>query len=327
MVRSPASFLGLPCELRWQIYDHLLSCWRYDARTDYDFSTFPAICRFRYVRKVLMYMKSCPRSPRTIHPEILRVCRQVKAEAAPFLYGQNILLFGLPSQIDDFIASIGDINLSMVRRIGLIADWNRHARAWIPRLTLLTSKMPLVVHLDITLKDVIHGTDDPEGNGVLELLRALPTLPDVHKIVLRLQCSTHWVDYLRRTMRQTEIIMELRDDYQFYPLTAADKTYKLWLSNRLRKELKAIFLAGVLGKFNEGGERTGGGRHLIYRDEFAREVMDCLLLIVTCESLDDEEGKQYFQKRRRFHRRNRRRIRAAIETYERFDRNTAHLIP
>lgn len=54
---SGPSFLSLPYELRLEIYNHLL--------------LLP------------------PTPPQTLHPQILRACRQIHAEALPLLYGRN----------------------------------------------------------------------------------------------------------------------------------------------------------------------------------------------------------------------------------------------
>ncbi|KAL8852685.1 MAG: hypothetical protein Q9221_002445 [Calogaya cf. arnoldii] len=209
MARREIHFLSLPLELRHQIYSELLIT--------------------SFSEPVLLWHDRKGREKSTsIHPQILRVCKQINAEAAPLLYERNILRLDMMTPEYYSCTVRTNIGRSQAFIRGDAALWTRHFEQ--PGL-LSTSCLQRLAHIEfvISIRSVwakrprkYHDVWSGTGNLFVQLLRLLAE-EEINESLLK---------------KKKRVVIIVYKDYN--PLSSTDQKWMLFPGGNLPNRESAM---------------------------------------------------------------------------------------
>lgn len=173
--------LSLPCEIRLEIYKHLL------------------VLPYDHIQIKRVHLVAHRRlGPPLLHPAILRTCRQIQSEAEPLLYTRNTftahatLLTGMPS----LPPTQGSVTHARVA--GLIRRWRLDVRLDAdPRYTaaVVAAAFSGCDLLEVECWQAMYGVADPG-----EVLGTFVGVRGVKRCVVRGSVGKDWIAALERSM-------------------------------------------------------------------------------------------------------------------------------
>jgi hypothetical protein len=189
------TFLGLPAEIRLEIYDILLvNRWEgpipsWDLRGH------------KTGQKRVRLLKALP-DPRTISPNILRTCKQIYIEARPIIYTQNLFDIHIPDDMLKFLAQIGPTNIKFVRSLEIGVHWEITVDPWLKLLQKLAEEATGLRSIELQWIVSCY-RDEFEHRGLgdsLPFVRALASIKQLEKLKIGGLYAKHWPAYLAREM-------------------------------------------------------------------------------------------------------------------------------
>ncbi|KAL4937778.1 hypothetical protein BDV06DRAFT_202233 [Aspergillus oleicola] len=194
------TLLGLPAEIRVQIYDLLLVS-RFNREENPSWAV-----GHTYQKLVLLHMIQAPQY-RTMEPAILRTCRQIYHESVSILYSRNVFSISAPEQMLAFMAQIGSGNINFVRSLEIWVPWRTEVSPWIILLNALsekatglrTIKLGWDAEYEFPWKLEIGANERGLGDNV-HFARSLAQIKYLEKLEITGFYAQHWPSFFQKEM-------------------------------------------------------------------------------------------------------------------------------
>ena len=192
-VEGQITLLSLPVEIRIEIYDLLLAS-RHQSWPNRDVYKMPQ-------RQVVLGVLSGPQVT-TMHPAILRSCKQIYDEALPVLYARNILSFSVPKEMFRFVAQIGPRNVKLLKSLNIRVALPAEISPWLELLGVLSNEATGLRYIRIGRYATFGPSQNPErapqrglGDNLL-FVRALAKIKGLDTLIINGFYAKNWPSYL-----------------------------------------------------------------------------------------------------------------------------------
>ncbi|KAK2734197.1 hypothetical protein FQN57_001851 [Myotisia sp. PD_48] len=195
-------FLALPTEIRLQIYELVLICWR-DKEC-----ILPDVSESR----VTPLGFNNPKYTKIV-PAVLQTCRQIYSEAIPILYSSNRFRFVGTTTASTFLVQIGPTNVKLLKSLslGILPMSKVPVSDWLNLLDALVTKATGLRSLEVVWVQAgpptwrLDGTHGTHGDNVL-FVHALAKFRHLKELKIRGWYAKHWPSFLSEKLPGVQVV-------------------------------------------------------------------------------------------------------------------------
>ncbi|KAL4916308.1 hypothetical protein BDW62DRAFT_186503 [Aspergillus aurantiobrunneus] len=200
--KSPICFFTLPPEIRIMIYNLLLL-----SQANSETVQSEIIGKTGQKRVCLDQRRPKP-EPQSLHPAVLRTCKQIYHEAISTLYAGNVFTASRPSLTLAFIKKIGATNTRLIKSLEIwVPCICRDVSPWIALLRMLAKKAQGLRYLEIAWStgyyfphSLLMGLSHRGLGGDVLFVRNLAKVRQLETLEIAGFYAVRWPEYLRKTM-------------------------------------------------------------------------------------------------------------------------------